>query len=55
MKVYPGLKNQTFIRIPRSGLVQKYLIFTEEGGEERIYHLEFGYWPVRLPEKKVGD
>jgi len=28
MKIYPELKNQTFIRIPRSGLVQKYLPFT---------------------------
>jgi hypothetical protein len=27
-------------------------IVKKDAGKEKIYHLEFGYWPVKLPERK---
>jgi len=41
MKIYPELKNQTFIRIPRSGLVQFSLPFTGELLYDYYFNIQF--------------
>lgn len=50
--VYRGNKRPALEQALRCPMLYSERIIKEERGKEKIYHLEFGYRPIRLPERK---
>jgi hypothetical protein len=50
--VYRGNKRPALEQALRCPMLYSEKIVKEERGKEKIYHLEFGYRPIKLPERK---
>lgn len=50
--VYRGNKRPALEQASRCPMLYSERVVKEERGKEKIYHLEFGYRPIRLPERK---
>jgi len=50
--VYRGNKRSALEQASRCPMLYSERVVKEESGKEKIYHLEFGYRPIRLPERK---
>jgi hypothetical protein len=50
--VYRGNKRSALEQASRCPMLYSERVVKEERGKEKIYHLEFGYRPIRLPERK---
>ncbi len=50
--VYRGQKRSAYEQALSCPMLYSERVVKEERGKEKIYHLQFGYRPVRLPERK---